>query len=130
MHAYLGPKWLSNGKELDTMFRISRARFQRLMEDIAVEGVGFYLNTVDGAGKQGSSFKASSLSKLWPTAMLIICCLINFKCLRPRREHVVSLLTEQSSQFMKNHENEYICLPTPDDIKSIKKLHGFIRLHA
>jgi hypothetical protein len=44
---------LFDGKEFETMFRISKSRFQRLMEDIAASQNSFYLNTVDACWQTG-----------------------------------------------------------------------------
>jgi hypothetical protein len=49
---YLFPQPIFNGREFDTIFCISRFRFQRIMEDIGATGNTFYLNTVY-AGKPG-----------------------------------------------------------------------------
>ena len=40
------------------MFRVSRLRFQRIMDDIGRTEDPFYANTVDGAGQEGASFEA------------------------------------------------------------------------
>jgi hypothetical protein len=55
---YLSPTPLFDVREFNTMFRISRSRFQRIMEDIAATGNQFYLNTVDATGKPGACFEA------------------------------------------------------------------------
>ena len=38
---HLGPKLLFNGREFETMFRVSRGRFQCLMEDIKKAEIPF-----------------------------------------------------------------------------------------
>jgi hypothetical protein len=38
---YLGPQPLFNDRQFDVMFRISRSRFQRLMDDVATTGNPF-----------------------------------------------------------------------------------------
>ena len=46
---------LSNGKDFYDVFRISRSRFQRIMEDFCNTGDPFYLNTKDCTGKELAS---------------------------------------------------------------------------
>ena len=55
---YLGRVPRFDGKEFQTMFRVSRSRFQRIMEDIGSTEDPFYTNTVNGAGREGASFEA------------------------------------------------------------------------
>ena len=55
---------LFNGKEFDTMFRISRSRFQRMMEDIGKQEDPFYLCTKDCFGNEVASFEARLLLPL------------------------------------------------------------------
>ena len=74
MYDYLGPKPLFDGREFDTMFRVSRRRFQCLMEDIGNSGIPFIqvnqmpLETREPALKQGSF----SLSNAWHTESHLI----------------------------------------------------------
>ena len=53
-----------NGRQFDMMFRVSRSRFQCMMEDIAASGNQFYLSTTDAAKKEGCSFEARLLLPL------------------------------------------------------------------
>jgi hypothetical protein len=39
---YLSPTPLFDGKEFDTMFRISRARFERLRQDVGNRNIAFW----------------------------------------------------------------------------------------
>ena len=46
------------GREFDTMFRISRSRFQRLLEDVGNFNDPFYLDTKDCFGHEVASLEA------------------------------------------------------------------------
>jgi hypothetical protein len=56
---YLGQDALFVGKNFLMMFRLSRTRVQRLLEDIGNAQIPFFINTVDAAGKQGASMEAA-----------------------------------------------------------------------
>ena len=64
MRDYLGPDPIFEGREFETMFRISRSHFQCIMEDIGNAEIPFYLNSIDGFGKKGASFEARLLLPL------------------------------------------------------------------
>jgi hypothetical protein len=55
---------LFNGVNFQMMFRVSRPRFQRLMEDIANSGIPFYRNNISAYKEQGSSLEAKLLLPL------------------------------------------------------------------
>ena len=55
---YLGTVPRFDGREFQSMFRLSRSRFQRLMEDVAALQDPFYVSTVDNTGQTGASFEA------------------------------------------------------------------------
>lgn len=119
---YFGPNPLFDGREFDTMFRISKPRFQRLMEDIAADGVSFYLNTIDAAGKQGSSFEARLLLPLKTMAYGV-----GYHMLRDHFQMSSTQARKCCVMFDRTikriYENEYLRLPTKRDIKAIEALH-------
>ena len=57
MHDCLGPKPLFNGREFETMFRVSRGRFQCLMEDIKKADIPFYSGNTDAFGQEEPALK-------------------------------------------------------------------------
>ena len=119
---YLGPYPIFEGREFDTMFRISKSRFQRIMEDIAATGDPFYLNNVDAFGKVGASFEAKLLLPLksmaygvpphtfrdyfYMSTPLARRCCYHF-------DHVIR----------KVYTNEYLRCPDATDLKNINTLH-------
>ena len=64
MSDYLSTVCRFDGKEFQQMFRLSRSRFQRLMEDIGRTNDPFFLSGTDGAGVSGASFEAKLLLPL------------------------------------------------------------------
>jgi hypothetical protein len=52
------------GKEFSMMFRLSRTRFQRLMEDVQEEGIQFYLHRKEVNGRCTASMEARLLLPL------------------------------------------------------------------
>ena len=122
MRDYLGPTPVFNDKQFDMMFRISRTRFQCIMEDIGATGNKFYLNTVDAAGKKGASFEARLLLPLKALAYGVA-------------PHAFSDYFQMSPGFarkcckkfdlamMEVYQKEYLRLPTAADLKAITKLH-------
>ena len=61
---YLGNDALFIGKNFEMMFRLSRTRVQRILEDMGNARISFYINMVDAAGKQGASMEARVLLPL------------------------------------------------------------------
>jgi Plant transposon protein len=119
---YLSPTPLFNGREFDTMFRISRPRFQRIMEDIAATGDPFYLSTVDAWGKVGSSFEARLLLPLKSMAYGV-----PPHCFRDYFEMSKSLARMcciKFDQVIKAiYQQEYLRCPDSQDLKRINDIH-------
>ena len=62
---YLGPHPVFDGREFDTIFRISKSSFQRIMEDFGNSGNPFYRdNPLDAFYKGGISMEARLLLPL------------------------------------------------------------------
>ena len=61
---YLGPVPLFKDKQFDIFFRISRSRFQRLMEDVGASGHPFYMPSVNPNGRAVASLEARLLLPL------------------------------------------------------------------
>ena len=64
MKYYLGSEPLFDGREFDASFRISRRRFQRLLEDFGNSGIAFYAGKTDCFGYKGASLEARLLLPL------------------------------------------------------------------
>ena len=122
MRDYLGPVPLFDGREFDTMFRISKSRFQRLMEDIGNTGNTFFLNNTDAVGNKGASFEARLLLPLKTLAYGV-------------PPHTFSDYFQMSPNFARDcckemdnsiksiYAHEYLRMPTKADIKAILQLH-------
>ena len=129
MRDYLGDNPLL-GKEFPLMFRISRNRFQCIMEDVMKAEISFYKRhpraaTMDATlplSKQHSCFEARLLLPL--------------KCLSYGvPSHTFSDYFQMSQTFarqcceqfdaaiIKVYKTEYLRLPTAEDLKAIIKLH-------
>jgi len=119
---YLQEGSLFNGKEFEIMFRISRQRFQRLLEDIGATRHPFYTNIVDVTGKVGVSFEARLLLPLKTMAYGV-----PPHCFRDYFEMSETMARECCVIFDKTirdlYAPEYLRHPTSDDVKSISKLH-------
>jgi len=119
---YLGPTPLFDGKEFEVMFRISRPRFQRLMEDIAATGDLFYLRNVDAWGKVGACFEAKLLLPLKTMAYGV-----PPHCFRDYFQMSQTLARECCVNFdikiRQIYETEYLRCPSAEDLKRINTLH-------
>ena len=113
---------LSKGKDFYDIFRISRSRFQRIMEDFCNTGDPFYLDTKDCFGHDVPSLEARILMPL--------------KCLAfgvPAK--AFSDYFQMSTTFgrvcvrkfwstmREVYQGEYLRLPTEQDVKGITRLH-------
>jgi hypothetical protein len=119
---YLGNNALFSGKNFEMMFRLSRSRVQRILEDIGNARIPFYMNTVDAAGKEGASMEARVLLALKTYAYGV-------------PPHTFTDYFQMSVDFAKeccrNFDNamkqlyaeEYLRIPTSNDIRNITRLH-------
>jgi Plant transposon protein len=119
---YLSPTPLFDGREFDTMFRISRRRFQALMEDIAATEDQFYLSNVDAFGRRGACFEAKLLLPLKTMAYGVAP-----HTFRDYFEMSTPLTRKCCKHFdqtiRKIYTAEYLRCPDSVDIKRINKLH-------
>jgi Plant transposon protein len=122
---YLSPTPLFDGREFNTMFRISRSRFQRIMEDIAATGNQFYLNTVDATGKPGACFEARLLLPLKTMAYGV-----PPHCFRDYFSMSTTLARLCCVKFaltIRNiYQDEYLRCPDVQDLKRINQLHKHV----
>ena len=111
-----------NGREFDSMFRISRSRFQRLMEDFAATGDPFYLSTEDCFGHEIASFEARMLLPLKSIAFGV-----PPKTFRDYFQMSKTLARDCCINFYRKirtvYESEYLRTPTKEDLKAITRLH-------
>ena len=118
---YLGPDPLF-GKEFPLQFRISRGRFQTMMEDVAATGNGYYLTLINARGEPCASFEARLLLPLKTLAYGVpphaFCDYFQMS---------IQMARDCCTMFDKTmkhiYHKEYLRLPTAEDIKAIVKLH-------
>ena len=122
---YLGPYPLFPDKQFVTMFRLSKTRFQRLMEDIGNANIHFYQATEDGCGRPVASFEARLMLPLKTLAYGVAC-----HAFRDYFSMSSALARQCCYEFDKAvksvYEKEYLRLPTKEDVKAIIKLHKTI----
>ena len=110
------------GKDFEMMFRITRPRFQRLMEDVGNAGIKFFTDTVDCYGQEGASMEARLLLPLKCLAYGV-----PPHCFTDYFQMSKTLAKDCCIQFdlaiKKIYQKEYLRLPTPTDLKNICKLH-------
>jgi hypothetical protein len=115
---YLGNVPTFDMKEFQTMFRISKSRFQKLMEDVMKTDNKYYsINTR----------KCASLEAKLLLPIKVLAFGVANHCFNDYLQMSVTAARECIRQFHKMfkklYEKEYLRLPTKSDIKSIVKLH-------
>lgn len=117
---YLGNIPIFDMKEFETMFRLSRPRFQRLMEDIGNSENKFFTNKFS---KQEASLEARLLLPL-----KVLAYGVPTHCFNDYFQMSMTMSRECVIQFdivmKKLYEGEYLRLPTTVDLKSIVLLHN------
>ena len=111
-----------DGREFDSMFRISRSRFQRMMEDFAATEDPFYLSTEDCFGNEIASFEDRMLLPLKSIAFGV-----PPKTFRDYFQMSKTLARDCCINFFRKirtiYQEEYLRTPTKEDLKSITRLH-------
>ena len=119
---YLGRIPRFNDRQFETMFRLSRSRFQRLMFDVGRKGIKFYTDNVDGTGDTGASFEARLLLPLRCMAYGV-----PPHCFRDYFQMLETLAKTCCYRFYETivriYVGEYLRLPTAEDLKNITTLH-------
>lgn len=122
---YLGSVPRFDGREFQSMFRLSRSRFQRLMEDVGALQDPFYTNIVDSAGNVGASFEARLMLPLKSMAYGV-----PPHCFRDYFQMSKTLAKTCCHKFFhvikSIYSEEYLRLPTEEDLKNIVKLHNSV----
>ena len=122
MKDYLGPGPLFDGREFDVSFRISRRRFQRLLEDFGNSGIDFYSGNPDCFGYKGASLEARLLLPLKCMAYGV-----PPHCFRDYFSMSKTLARDCCKNFhdglIQLYLEEYLRAPTQADLRGITKLH-------
>jgi Plant transposon protein len=119
---YLSSVPIFDGREFNTMFRISRSRFQRIMEDFGATGDQFYLSNEDAFGRIGACFEAKLLLPLKCMAYGV-----PPHCFRDYFHMSTTLARKCCIHFDRKmrevYIEEYLRCPDSQDIVNINKLH-------
>ena len=120
---YSGNVPIFEGREFDTMFRISKARFEAIMMEVMLSGDEFYLEKSDCTGRSCASVEAKLLLPLKTLAFGVashafrdyfqMSKTLAMQCCRHFNEKMLELYKE-----------EYLRLPTVDDLKAIDNMHN------
>jgi hypothetical protein len=118
---YLGPDPLF-GKEFDLMFRISRQHFQKLLEDVGNSGAKFYLEKRDALNREVASMEARLLLPLKTLAYGVAHhCFCDY--FQMSRNFARKCCMELDKALKSLYAEEFLRLPTKEDLKNISNLH-------
>lgn len=116
---YLGPVPKFDMKEFQAMFRISRPRFQKLMQDV--------MKIPDNKYYSNNSWKRASLEAKLLLPIKVLAFGVANHCFNDYLQMSVTASRICIKQFhimlKKLYEHEFLRLPTKNDIKSIVALH-------
>lgn len=120
---FLGPNPLFTEKEFVAIYRISIARFNRIKSDVVSAKIPYYINIVDGVtGEEGPSLEARLLNPLRGLAYGVAS-----HAFMDYFQMSVAMCREARKQFdfmmRQLYHEEYMRLPTPEDLSNISKLH-------
>ena len=119
---HTGPQPLFEGREFETMFRVSRRRFEALLQDVGNSGDSFFLTTQDTHKRPAASLEARLLLPLKTLA-----CGVPPHCFRDHFSMSQNLARDCCFEFDRTMkelcEVEYLRLPTCRDLQQIEKLH-------
>ena len=112
-----------DGKEFDTMFRISKARFMRLMKDFALHSSSYYKHgSVDAFGRECASFEAKLLLPLKVLAYGVAPHAFR-DYFQMSSSNAARCCKKFNQTMIEIYQSEYLRLPTPNDVKAITGLH-------
>ena len=119
---FIGPDALF-GKDFHLLFRLSRPRVQRLMEDLAHTGDPFYRTfRVDMCGRVGASMEVKVLLPLrclaYGDAPHCFC-----SCFQVSISQSKEIYNRFLAKIYRIYKDEYLRLPTAADLKSVTTLH-------
>ena len=118
----IGPQPLFDGREFETMFRISRRRFEAICQDIGNSGDSFFLTTHDAQGRPAASLYARLLLPLKTLAYGVPT--HTFRDYFSMSKGLARDCCFEFDRIMKDlYQEEYLRLPTPEDLENIDLLH-------
>ena len=110
------------GKDFPLMFFISCGRFEMLMQDIMGTLIPFFSDVFDRNGKSASSLEVHLLMQI-KTLVYIVLTHTFLDYFQMSEEFGRSACREFYATIKQCYMDEFLCLPTAADIKSIVKLH-------
>ena len=122
---YLGHDRPLFGSQFKLFFRISKARFQRLLEDVMSKDFQFYKRPKNFNPTSSCSLEAKLLLPLKTLAYGVAShCFIDYFQMSAPYARTVCLEFDKTIKAL--YMKEYLRLPTPNDLKSLCRLHEFI----
>ena len=119
---YTGPEPLFEGKQFEVMFRISKFRFERLMQDIGQLDHFFYNDKMDAIGNIGVSFEAKLMLPLKTMAYGVPPhCFCDYFQMSSTMARECCIMFDKTIRDL--YQVEYLRYPTANDLVSITKLH-------
>ena len=110
------------GKNFEMMFRVSRPRFEKIMQDFANSGIPFYQCGTDCFGNEVASLEARMLLPLKTLAYGVPPhCFCDYFQMSPQFARDACKTFAQTVKAL--YEKEYLRLPTKTDMKNIINLH-------
>jgi hypothetical protein len=119
---WFGPNPRFSEKRFKSIYRISIARFNRMKLDAIMSGIPFYCNQYDIFGEKGPCLEARLLL---PLRVLAYGVSYNaFYDVFEMSDTMARKACEEFDNFMRQvYQEEYLRLPTEEDLASITKLH-------
>ena len=122
MENWFGPNPRFSEKKFKSIYRISIARFQRMIQDVIVAGIPFYVNLYDMFGEKGPCLEARLLLPLRVLAYGVA--QTAFYDVFEISDTMARKCCEEFDKMMRQlYQEEYLRLPTEEDLASIIKLH-------
>ncbi|CAJ1969827.1 unnamed protein product [Cylindrotheca closterium] len=122
LHDWLGPSPLYSDEEFKGKFRISRARFQKILEDVKGLNKSFYSEARNITNQPVASIEARLL--------LALECLdygVSAKSMATHYKMSANLAIQACKEFDnvigELYEEEFLRVPTAEDLRNISKLH-------
>jgi Plant transposon protein len=119
---YLGPYPKFDGLDFDQMFRISRGRFEEILNAFVRSGKAFYKCGSDCYGNPYARVEAKILLPLKTFAFGVACHAFR-DYFQMSRTLAKMCCYEFCSTMIELYQEEFLRLPTEEDLKSINRLH-------
>ena len=122
MDDYLSPLPRFNGREFETIFRISTQRFERLRQDFANSGHSFYSGSTDALNRNVASLETRLLLPLKCLAYGVPAQAFR-DYFQVSKTHARIIRRNFDIVLRELYQEEYLRMPTAEDLKSLSDLH-------